>query len=65
MTPAEIRAARETLGLTPQQFADMLELGHRSAVYALQCDGGRQLPTRAERLLRAYLSGYRPEDWPK
>ena len=67
MTPAEIREARQSLGLTAEQMARLMETT-AGAVYRWEMAGdqssARSLPARAERLLQAYLAGYRPDDWP-
>lgn len=66
MTPSELKAARRKLGLTLEQMAAMLgyegeqrrQLMHRIEI------GERTLREPQRRLVEAYLSGYRPEDWP-
>ena len=63
MTPADIRAARETLGLTQAQLAAVMGLRGQGAVSEWE-RGKRQPDGRSTRLLRAYLDGYRPHDWP-
>lgn len=67
MTPDKIRAARETLNLTQQQLAVLLGFedrpNARQALYRLE-SGIRDITTAQERLLQAYLDGYRPADWP-
>jgi DNA-binding transcriptional regulator YiaG len=63
MTPAEIRAARLSLGLTPEQAAPLLGYGARSRISEIET-GARNPSAAAARLLRAYLDGYRPSDWP-
>jgi DNA-binding transcriptional regulator YiaG len=68
MTPDKIRQARIKLGLTQAQMAEMLETDAQSIRrWEMQPDAAthRKIPVRAERLIMAYLSGYRPEDWPK
>ena len=63
MTPAEIRAARETLGLTQAQLARVM--GMRGQVSISEWESGTRSPTAAaSRLLLAYMDGYRPKDWP-
>ncbi len=67
MTPREIAEARQTLGLTLEALASLL--GYKG-VFARQTMhnieiGARNLPRAQEMLLRAYLAGYRPKDWPK
>ena len=66
MTPTDIKAARTALGLTLVQCADLLGYEgeqRRSMMHRLET-GARDLRPAQERLLRAYLAGYRPPDWP-
>jgi len=66
MTPEEIKQARHRLGLTLVQLGEMLGYqGHHVRVQMDDLETGRR-PLRGcqERLLRAYLEGYRPPDWP-
>lgn len=68
MTFAEIRAAREVLGLTRAQLARLLETDP-SSVARWETDTAsnrtaRKPPPRAVALLKAYLAGYRPAHWP-
>lgn len=63
MTPAEIREALKTLGLTQVQAAPLLGYGAPPRVSDIV--RGKEAPSAAVvLLLRAYLDGYRPEDWP-
>lgn len=68
MTHDELRRARETLCLTWDEMAALTETDVTS-VKRWERDPAlstsRQPPARAERLIRAYLSGYRPTDWPE
>jgi len=65
--PAELRAARAALGLTQAQMARMLDVTPR--VYqAWEAPSGttaRPPAVRVGRLVRAYLDGHRPQDWPQ
>ena len=63
MTTAEIKAAREALGLKQEPFAAMLGYGHQSRVSDIE-SGKKRAGPAVIRLLRAYLDGYRPSDWP-
>ena len=63
MTPAALRQARATLGLTQTQMAAML--GRKLRNLQQWEAGDRRIDEAAARLLTAYLHGYRPEDWPK
>lgn len=72
MTADEIKAARERLGLTQAELSRLL--GYKPGGKASAKVGGMPV-SRLERgaakiddgrarLLRAYLDGYRPKDWP-
>lgn len=63
MTPAEVACARKQLGLTQAQLAAVIGLG--AAIRVSEWERGVHPPSQqAQRLLRAYLDGYRPDDWP-
>lgn len=63
MTPDELRAARFSLGLTQSQLASVM--GLRGAAAVSEWERGERSPDgRSVRLLEAYISGYRPKDWP-
>jgi transcriptional regulator with XRE-family HTH domain len=64
MTPADFRAARLSLGLTPAQAATLLGYGNQSRISELE-HGKRRPSATVQRLIQAYLDGYRPADWPK
>lgn len=67
MTPDQIARARKRLGLTLDQMADMLGYEGeqaKSQVHHLET-GRREIRPAQRRLVEAYLSGYRPVDWPK
>lgn len=68
MTHDELRAAREKLGLTETEMATLLDVDV-SSVQKWERDptkpSHRPAPARVDRLMTAYLSGYRPEDWPE
>ena len=67
MNPQQIKEARQSLRLTQSQLAAMLDTDPR-AVRAMESDPStskhRTPAPRMVRLLRAYLEGYRPDDWP-
>jgi len=64
MTPADIKQARQMLGLTAKQLAPLIGYNRPASVYDIEA--GRERASNAvTRLLRAYLEGYRPADWPK
>jgi len=63
MTPAEFRDARRSLGLTQRQAAEVLGYGAQTRI--AEIEAGRRNPGESViLLLRAYLAGYRPSDWP-
>lgn len=64
MTPQEIKDARKALGLTQAQLAQVMGMNGASYVSRLE-NGAQQMGGASERLLRAYLEGYRPKDWPE
>ena len=66
MTPTQLHEARRKLGLNLAQMA--LLLGYegttaKSQVHHLET-GRRDIRPAQRRLVEAYLSGYRPKDWP-
>jgi len=66
MTPDQLARARQRLGLTLAQLADLLGYegtGGRSQVHHLET-GRRTIRGAQRRLIEAYLAGYRPDDWP-
>lgn len=66
MTPAQMEKARRELGLTLEQMATMLGyqgVQRRQMQYDLET-GRRVIREPQRRLVEAYLSGYRPADWP-
>ena len=66
MTPSQLSRARQQLGLTLAQMAAMLGYEGtqcRSQVHNLET-GRRDIRPAQRRLIEAYLSGYRPPDWP-
>ena len=67
MTPKQLARARQSLGLTLEQLATMLGYSgvqRRQMGYDLET-GRRPIREPQRRLIEAYLSGYRPSDWPK
>lgn len=62
MTPAEFKQARQSLGLTAAQAAPLFGLGDLARIYNIET--GASVPAWHARLMRAYLDGYRPDDWP-
>lgn len=66
MTPEEFKEARLTLGLTLEEMGAMLGYSGahvRAQVYKMEA-GERDVREAQARLVRAYLDGYRPADWP-
>lgn len=62
--PDDFTAARNALGLTQEQMADAL--GYSNRVRVTEIENGNSRPDAGKlKLLRAYLSGYRPDDWPE
>lgn len=67
MTPAELKQARHKLNLTTAQLAVLLDTDAQSIRRMEQSETANTFRTpapRMVRLIRAYLAGYRPEDWP-
>lgn len=67
MTHDQFARARKRLGLTLEQMADMLGYEGeqaKSQVHHLET-GRRDIRPAQRRLVDAYLSGYRPADWPQ
>jgi len=63
MSAFEVSEARRRLGLSQEQLAYMLGFERRHALSSVET-GARPLRAPQQRLLEAYLAGYRPEDWP-
>lgn len=66
MTPEQMKEARLTLGLTLEDMATVLGYTgaqRRQMQYDLET-GRREIREPQRRLVEAYLSGYRPADWP-
>jgi DNA-binding transcriptional regulator YiaG len=67
MTPDQIKEARIALGLTQSQLGRMLETDGqtvRRMEMPATASTAREPAVRMARLIRAYLDGYRPDDWP-
>lgn len=66
MTPEQLARARKRLGLTLEQMAAMLGYdGEQAKSQAHHLETGRrEIRPAQRRLMEAYLSGYRPDDWP-
>jgi len=67
MTSDDFKLFRMALGLTPLQLAKLFKV-KRGYIYRIEADAGavntRRVPFLMELLMRAYLDGYRPKDWP-
>ena len=63
MTPEQFRQARQFLGLNATQAAHMLGYGSRSRISEIE-NGARNPGAAVVALMRAYIDGYRPDDWP-
>lgn len=66
MTRDEFQQARKSLGLSDEDLARMIGIAPARAVQTFsdwRC-GVRNMDAARARLIRAYLDGYRPEDWP-
>ena len=67
MTPAAFKEARHTLGLSTAQLATLLDTDPQTIRRMEQREDAstfRKPAPRMVRLIRAYLDGYRPADWP-
>lgn len=69
MTADEFREAQHKLGLSDKQLAAVLGFANAVQVRRLkvrQADlaSARPVSATVARLMRAYLDGYRPADWP-
>lgn len=67
MTPKQLEKARRELGLSLDSMATMLGYQgsqRRQMQYDLET-GRRAIRAPQRRLVEAYLSGYRPDDWPE
>ena len=64
----DILAARRALGLTKAQLGALMDTDAQN-IGRMELDGGaksyRAPAPRMLRLIRAYLDGYRPRDWPE
>jgi transcriptional regulator with XRE-family HTH domain len=63
----DIKLARQALGLSLSEFAEMLDTDPtttRRLEMAPHNSTARQPAPRMVRLIQAYLDGYRPTDWP-
>ncbi|MEM8581101.1 MAG: helix-turn-helix transcriptional regulator [Pseudomonadota bacterium] len=68
MTHEQIKEARQELGLTLQQFAQVLDTDARTIrrMETSPDNSTHRAPAvRMVRLITAYRDGYRPADWPE
>jgi len=66
MTPSQLAQARACLGLTLEAMATVLGYKgkqRRQMQHDLET-GRRTIREPQRRLVEAYLTGYRPDDWP-
>jgi len=63
MTGDEVKQARKQLGLTQTQLAEVMGLTGKTYISKIE-NNTQPLGEVSIRLLKAYLAGYRPEDWP-
>ena len=66
MTPDQLHKARRKLRLTLEQMARVLGYEGTQAKSQIQHmeNGRREIRPAQRRLVEAYLTGYRPKDWP-
>ena len=66
MTPQDLKQARLKLGLTLSECAKLLgyDGNHANQQLRRMESGERDIRPAQERLIKAYLDGYRPDDWP-
>lgn len=67
MSPAEVKDARHTLGLSASEMARLLDTDQQTIRRMEQSETAntfRRPAPRMVRLITAYLDGYRPDDWP-
>ena len=65
MTPQQFKEARQKLGLTQRELADILNSNPRTVRHWETDDDTRPVNPIAERVLEWMLNGYRPPEWPK
>ena len=68
MTPKQFKEARHKLGLSVSEMAKALGVGEvqvRRMQVAVGMESHRAVMPTTEKLIRAYLDGYRPADWPQ
>lgn len=67
MTPAELKQDRQLLGLSVADLARLLDTDSQTVRRMEQSEDAktfRRPAPRMVRLIAAYVSGYRPDDWP-
>jgi transcriptional regulator with XRE-family HTH domain len=67
MNHAELKEARRSLGLSVADMARLLDTDPQTIRRMEQREDAstfRRPAPRMERLIAAYISGYRPDDWP-
>ena len=63
MDGQQIKAARKHLGLTQTQLAEVMGYYNNTHISRIE-SGPRDMSEQGQKLLQAYLDGYRPKDWP-
>jgi DNA-binding transcriptional regulator YiaG len=66
MTPEDFQQARQSLGLSAPDLARVLGVSPTRArqTFSDWSRGAKTMDPARARLVRAYLAGYRPPDWP-
>jgi len=64
MTPAEFTAARRHFGLSQTQLAEVMGYAAQPVISNIERGVFAAVPPLAARLMEAYMSDYRPPDWP-
>lgn len=63
MTPAEFRAARESLGLTQAQLAQAMGYGSQTRISEIESRA--EVPPQTALLMRAFVLFGLPDQWPR
>jgi transcriptional regulator with XRE-family HTH domain len=63
MDGQQIKEARKHLGLTQTQLAEVMGYYNNTHISRIE-SGFRGMSEQGQKLLQAYLDGYRPKDWP-
>lgn len=67
MSPAEFKSIRQSLGLSVDQIAELLDV-RPDYVRHMELPQSKRssvpVPGKTARLMRAYADGHRPKEWP-